>query len=292
MAKSVKYNLFNAKLTTVISISLVLVLLGITCMVLLMSKNLTDHVRENFIFKLTLKESVDSTRIHSLQAELANKYYTKDVKFVSKDEALENCAKYLGEDPLEALDGNPLPNCFDISLQADQIMEDSLKKIQDDLASYKEIAEFDYQQDLFDDLSHNVKKWSAVFLLLASVLLVISFALINNTMRLLIYADRFLIHTMQQVGATRSFIRKPYLKQGLLIGLFASALAIVFLMVLLFCMGDLSEDISLYLDLHNLGLIGTTCGVVLLSGVVITEIATFLAVNKYLKRSLNDLYLI
>lgn len=292
MAKSVKYNLFNSKLTAVISVSLVLVLLGITTMVLLMSKNLTDHVRENFIFKLTLKENISQKAIDAVGDSLRTKQYIKEVNYVSKEQAVKIFAEQLGEDPMESLDVNPLPNTYEVSLKAAQLATDSLKKIEKELIGFKEITDVDYPHDLVEAFSRNVRAVSAVFLLLAAVLLVISFALINNTIRLLIYSDRFLIQTMKQVGATRSFIRKPYMKKGLVIGLAASVLAIVVIVLLLFCMGDLSSDISLFIDLHNTSLYFVTFGVILASGIIITELSTYLAVNKYLKRSINSLYLI
>lgn len=292
MAKSVKYNLFNSKLTAVISVSLVLVLLGITTMVLFMSKSLTDHVRENFIFKLTLKEGISQKAIDAVGDSLRTKPYIKEVTYVSKEQAVKIFAEQLQEDPMESLDVNPLPNTYEVSLKAAQLAPDSLKKIESELVGFKEITDVDYPHDLVESFSRNVRAVSAVFLLLAGVLLVISFALINNTIRLLIYSDRFLIHTMKQVGATRSFIRKPYMKKGLVIGIAASLLAIVVIVLLLFCMGDLSSDISLFVDLHNTSLLLVTFGVVLASGIIITELSTYLAVNKYLKQSINALHLI
>ncbi|MCQ2191766.1 MAG: permease-like cell division protein FtsX [Paludibacteraceae bacterium] len=292
MEKSAKYKLFNSKLTAVISVAMVLVLLGITTMVLLMSKNLTDHVRENFIFKLTLKEGLSDKKISDLGDLLNEKSYIKAATFVSKDDAVKAFAEQLGEDPMESLNVNPLPNTFDVSLKAAHLAKDSLEKIEADLKALPEISEVDYPHDLVDEFTNNVKKVTAVFLLLAVVLLVISFALINNTIRLLIYSDRFLIHTMKQVGATRSFIRKPYMKQGFVIGVVSSLIAIAALFVILFCMGDMSEELELYLDTHNTSLCAVTFGVVLAAGIIITELSTYFAVNKYLGRSLNSLYLI
>ena len=292
MAKSVKYILFNSKLTTVVSVSMVLVLLGITTIVLLMSKNLTDHVRENFIFKLTLKEGITQKTIDAVGDSLRVKPYIKEVNYVSMEQAVKIFAEELGEDPMESLDVNPLPNTYEVSLKAAQLTPDSLKNIEEELVSFKEITEVDYPHDLVDAFTRNVRAVSAVFLFLAGVLLVISFALINNTIRLLIYSDRFLIQTMKQVGATRSFIRKPYMRQGLIIGLIASGLAIVFIMLMLFCMGDLSSDISLFIDLQNKTLYAVTFAVILGSGILITELSTYLAVNKYLRQSLNTAYLI
>ena len=292
MAKSVKYILFNSKLTTVVSVSMVLVLLGITTIVLLMSKNLTDHVRENFIFKLTLKEGITQKTIDAVGDSLRVKPYIKEVNYVSKEQAVKIFAEELGEDPMESLDVNPLPNNYEVILKSAQLTPDSLKNIEEELVSFKEITEVDYPHDLVDAFTRNVRAVSAVFLFLAGVLLVISFALINNTIRLLIYSDRFLIQTMKQVGATRSFIRKPYMRQGLIIGLIASGLAIVFIMLMLFCMGDLSSDISLFIDLQNKTLYAVTFAVILGSGILITELSTYLAVNKYLRQSLNTAYLI
>lgn len=292
MTTSVKYKVFNSKLTAIVSVSLVLVLVGITTMVLLMSKNLSDHVRENFIFKLTLKEGTSDKGISALGDSLRTKSYIKEVTYISKEQAVKEFAEQLGEDPMESLDVNPLPNSYEVSLVASHLASDSLKKIEEDLMQFKEISEVDYPHDLVDAFTRNVRAVTAIFLFFTAILLTISFALINNTIRLLIYSDRFIIYTMEQVGATRSFIRKPYMKKGLVIGLIASACAIAMLLVVLFCLGDLSEDIALYIDIHNTSLYLVTFGVVLLSGIVITELSTYLAVNKYLSRSLNSLYLV
>lgn len=292
MAKSVKYILFNSKLTTVVSVSMVLVLLGITTIVLLMSKNLTDHVRENFIFKLTLKEGITQKTIDAVGDTLRAKPYIKEVNYVSKELAVQKFAEELGEDPMESLDVNPLPNTYEVSLKAAQLAADSLKNIEDELIQIKGITEVDYPHNLVETFSRNVRAVSAVFLFMAGVLLVISFALINNTIRLLIYSDRFLIQTMKQVGATRNFIRKPYMKQGLIIGLIASGIAIVIILLMLFCMGDLTSDTSLFIDLQDTTLYLATFGVILVSGILITELSTYLAVNKYLRQSLNTMYLI
>lgn len=292
MAQSVKYKLFNSKLTAVVSVSLVLVLLGITTMFLLTSKNLSDHVRENFIFKLTLKDGMDEKAVGEMDAFLHQKTYIKDVKYVSKEQAVKDLTEMLGDDPMEFLDENPLPNSFEVSLRAPQITSDSLKIIENDLMRNKMIVDVDYPHDIVDSFARNVRNVSMAFLIVAGVLLFISFALINNTIRLLIYSDRLLIHTMKQVGATRSFIRRPYMKQGLVIGVLSSLLAITVLALIFFCMGDLSEDLELYLDLHNTRLYLTTYAVILVAGILITELSTYLAVNKYLRQKVSTLYLI
>lgn len=290
MAKSAKYKLFNSKFTAVVSVALVLVLLGLTTMVLLTSRNLTNHVRENFIFKVALKDGPSEAQIQKIGADLKNKPYVNDVTFVSKEQAVADLSEMLGDDPMEWLNVNPLPNSFDITLKADKLEDDSLKVIEADLKKIPEVSEINFPNEVVDAFSSNVHKVTAVLLLFVVALLLISFALINNTMRLLIYSDRFLIYTMQQVGATKGFIRKPYLKQGFFIGLVSSIIAVVVLYAMLFCMGALSENLDLYLDIHNVSLCLVTFGVVLAAGIIITEISTFFAVNRYLSRSLNSLY--
>lgn len=285
---SVKYKLFNSRLTAIISVSMVLFLLGIVSMVLFMSKNLSDNVKENFIFKLTIKEGVSQKDIEGVCSTLKAKPYIKTVSFVSKEQAVEELKAKMGEDPMEFLDVNPLPDCFEISLKADETAPDSLKRIETELEKIHQISQIDYPHELLDDFSHNINMLTVVFLLVAGLLMIISFALINNTIRLLIYSNRFLIHTMKQVGATRSFIRRPYMWQGLLIGLIASVLASVAMLALLFCM----DDLTLFVDLHNPHLFVTVFGTIFASGLIITEISTYFAVNKYLRHSLNVLYAI
>lgn len=287
-SRSVKYKLFNSKLTAVISVSMVLFLLGVVSMVMYMSKNLSDHVKENFIFKLTIKETASQNDIEKTCSLLKAKPYVKSVAFVSRDQAVEELKEKMGEDPMEFLDVNPLPDCFEVSLKAAVAESDSVKIIEKDLSGLSSISHVDYPHDLIDDFTNNISVLTTVFLVVAGLLLFISFALINNTIRLLIYSNRFLIYTMQQVGATRSFIRRPYMFQGLAIGLLASFLAAVAMGLLFFFL----DDLALFVDFGQTGLYVAVFGTILASGIVITEISTYLAVNKYVGKSLDVLYLI
>lgn len=203
--KSVQYKLFNSKVTATISVSMVLFLLGIVAAVLFMSKNLSDQVKENFIFKLTLKEVVPDKDIVSIQRALQSKPYVKSVRFVSKDVAVKELKQQMGEDPMEFCDVNPLPNCFEISLKANQTQPDSLKLIQADLMHITQISQIDYSHELLDTFTHNIKAITVAFLLVAAVLLLISFTLNygNNDSLQRIHYSAFLflgIHNMANIS--------------------------------------------------------------------------------------------
>ena len=286
--KSVKYKLLNSKLTAVISVSMVLFLLGLLAMSFFMSRSLSDHVKENFIFKLTLSDSSTQKQIENLSETLKSKDYVKSVAFISKEQAVEELRQMLGEDPMEFLDANPLPNCFEVSLKANDLASDSLEVIVSEMSKMKCVREVDYPRDLLDDFTANMSKITVLFLIVAGLLLFISFALINNTIRLLIYSDRFLINTMKQVGATRSFIRKPYMREGLVIGLVASVLASAAVYALM----HFVEDMALFVDVKNGWLYLSVLCTIFFFGILITEVSTYLAVNKYLRHKLDILYII
>ncbi len=286
--KAVRYKLFNSRITAVISVSMVLFLMGIVAMVLFMSKNLSDHVSENFIFKLTLKDNLSDKELADVQKQLQLKPYIRQVVFVSKDSAINSIKQQLGEDPVEFCDVNPLPDAFDVSLKASSAHPDSLKAIEADLLKVNSISEVDYSHELLQVFTSNIRHVMMVLSLISIVLLLISFTLINNTIRLLIYSNRFIIYTMRQVGATRSFIRKPYLKQGLFIALAASVLASVFVAVLFLGM----DDLRLFVDFSSIGFYVSILGTIFVTGILITELATYLAVNKYLSQPEEALYLI
>lgn len=285
--KAVKYKLFNSKLTSIISISMVLFLLGIVAMVLFVGKELSFYVKENFTVSVMLHKTASDEAIHETLKKIETKSFVKKVRYISKEDAMKELAAEMGEDPMEFISYNPLQPMYEINLKSEYADNDSILFIAKELETLPIIEKVDYQKKLISDVTYNIKKISVLFLSIAVLLLIISFVLINNTVRLLVYSDRFLIHTMKLVGATKRFIRKPYMKQGLYIGFIAAALASVYVIVMFYA---LHEKFELFLNFENPQLYVTIFGTIFVSGVIITLIATFFAVNKYIRHKIDDLY--
>jgi cell division transport system permease protein len=287
--KVAKYRLFNSKLTSIFSISMVLFLLGIIFMIIFIGNGLSVYVRENITLSVILKENAEEKNIFTLEKQLKEAKYVKNVRYISKEEALEETIKEMGHNPLDVVKYNPLPAILEINLKSDYANNDSILFIAKDLDANDVVKQTDYKKNYIHKVDQNIKKLTVIFLFIAGLLLIISFILINNTMRLLIYSNRFLIHTMKLVGATKGFIRKPYIMQGIWIGLAASVFAILYIVGLLYLFRT-DPELTIYLDLYNTKLYATIFGFIILSGIIITSIASFFAVNKYLKHNLDDLY--
>lgn len=282
-----KYKLFNSKLTSVISISMVLFMLGLISMFILMGNELSTYVKENITLSVILKESAEEKEIVDLQTKLQTKNYVKQVRYISKEAALKELAAEMGEDPVEFLGYNPLTASFEINLKSNYANNDSILFIVKELNTVQIVKQVDYQKNLIHEVNQNVKKITISFLVIALLLLIISFILINNTMRLLIYSNRFLIHTMKLVGATRHFIRKPYVFQGIFIGVIASIFAVLYILGLFYIF---RADLGMFVDFNDMNLYTTIFGTILFFGITITTVAALFAVNKYLRHNLDDLY--
>ncbi|MDR1729977.1 MAG: permease-like cell division protein FtsX [Prevotellaceae bacterium] len=285
--KVVKYKLFNSKLTSVISISMVLFMLGIIAMFILVGSELSSYVKENITLSVIIKESAEEADIQDALKKLREKSYIRQIRYITKEEALKELAGEMGEDPVAFLGYNPLSPSFEINLKSAYANNDSILFIAKSINTMDVVKQVDYQKNLIREVDKNIKRITATLLLVAGLLLIISFILINNTMRLLIYSNRFLIHTMKLVGATRHFIRKPYIIQGIIIGIIASIFAILYILGLFYWFAD---DLKMFVDFNDTKLYIAMFGTILSLGIVITGISTFFAVNKYLKHKLDDLY--
>jgi len=285
--KAAKYRLFNSKLTSAISISMVLFMLGIISMFVLLGQELSAYVKENIVFSVIIKDSAKDPEIFSAERQLRYKPYVKQLRYISKKDALNELAAEMGEDPLEFLGYNPLPASFEINLNSDYANNDSIILVDNDIKTIEIVKSTNYQNNLIYEINHNIKKIMLIFSVIAVLLLTVSFILVNNTIRLLIYSNRFLIHTMKLVGATRHFIRKPYVYQGIMIGIIASVFAILYLAGLFYF---LFPDLEMFMDLYDTKLYITVGGTILFFGIFITMLSTIWAVNKYLRHDLDDLY--
>ena len=278
----------SSYLTSVVSISLVLFMIGLVGLLVLTSGQLSNYVKENINVSVILKDNVKDIDVKHLQKTLDASDYVKSTKFVSKDEAAKNFEKELGEDFTNFLGYNPLLSSIDVKLKADYANIDSLKIIEAKLLKNSEVKEVFYQKSLIHLVNKNVKKVSLIFLVFSALLFLISLTLINNTIRLSVYSKRLIINTMQLVGATRNFIRKPFLFKSIILGLIASIFAIALLSVVIYYFQREAYQI---ISFNNVSIIGILFLIVIIIGVLISLISTYFSVNKYLRMKTQNLYM-
>lgn len=285
---AVKNRLRGAYFTSVISISLVLLLLGIVGLLVLNAKVLSDYVKENICFSLFLKDNVKEADVRKFQKTLDTFDFIKSTEYISKEQAAEELSLDLGEDFVDFLGYNPLPESIDVYLNAEYANPDSLINIENKFLGYTDyVKEVSYQENLVHLINDNIRNISIFLLIFTALLLLISFALINNTIRLMIYSKRFIIHTMQLVGATRRFIRLPFIRTGIIQGILSSFIAMSILTLLIYgAQQQLHEIISLL----NYKIVGVLYLIVLSLGVIISLISTFFAVNRFLRIKKTNLY--
>jgi cell division transport system permease protein len=282
-----KTRLRSSYLTLVISVSLVLLLLGILGFILINARELADYFRESLSFSVMLDDAAKEADIRMLQKDLDAKPYVKSTKYISKDEAAIKMKKDLGEDFINFLGDNPLPPSIDVYLYADFTSPDSVAKIEKYVHEYPFVKEVFYQESLLFLINENVKKISIFLLVISSFLFLIALTIINNTIRLSIYSRRFLIRTMQLVGATRAFIRRPFIVQSAFYGLLSALIAMSLLLGLIYLVEKEYFLMFTFESTKLLLLLGVSIIVV---GVVINVISTFFSVNRYLNISEDKLY--
>lgn len=284
---SSKAKLRSSYLTLVVSVSLVLFLLGILGLVLINAKELSDYFRESLSFSVMLSDETKEADIRMLQKDLDAKLYVKSTEYVSKDEAAVKMKEDLGEDFISFLGDNPLPPSIDVYLYAGYTSPDSVAKIEKYILSYPFVKEVYYQESLLFLINKNVQKISLFLLILASFLFLIAVTIINNTIRLSVYSKRFLIRTMQLVGATRAFIRKPFLVRSIYHGLIASLLAMMLLMGLIYLV---EREFFILFSFESIKLLILLGVLIIVIGILINIISTFFSVNRYLSISEDKLY--
>ncbi|MBN2519812.1 MAG: cell division protein FtsX [Bacteroidales bacterium] len=286
-AKATRKRLRNSYLTSIISISLVLFLLGILGLLILNVKALSDYVKENIGFTIFLKDNIKEVDIIRLQKRLDATKYVKESQFISKEKAAKILQEELGEDFIEFLGYNPLSASIEIRLHAQYANSDSLLVIENKIQNYQEIDEIYYQKSLVHLVNENIKKISFIILIFSGLLLLIALTLINNTIRLSVYSKRFLINTMHIVGATRRFIRKPFLIKSTVHGIYASIIAILLIIGLLYVAQKEMPEIITFENIEILGILFTF---VIILGILINWISTYFAVNRFLRIKTDDLY--
>lgn len=281
-------SLSPSSITVIISLALVLFMLGITTMVLYNAQKLTIYIKENIGFHIYLKDSIPENNLSALQNELAQMPFTKEIKYVSKEAAAEQLKKDLGEDFISFLGYNPLSPLIEIKLNADYANNDSLQKIERTLSDNIYIKEIAYQKNLIDKINKNTKIIVLYLSLFAILLLVVAVALINNTIRLSIYSQRFLIRTMYLVGATKFFIGKPFIVKSILQGLIASLISSLMIVALWYISIQYIPQIS---SLQTTGMWLITFTSIFVSGILIASLSAWASVSYYLRLQYSDLYL-
>ncbi len=242
---------------------------------------------ENIAVNIELKEGVRDADIQQFRKIIDAKEYTSSTVFVSREEAAVETQRALGEDFIEFLGYNPLPATIKLKLKAPYAKPDSIYYIEEELSKYEQVSDIYYKKTLIHEINDNVKKISLVIIVFSALLLLVALALINNTIRLRVYAKRFIIHTMQIVGASRAFTRKPFLWTGVAHGALASLIAIALLLGVLYIAQKQISEIIYLMDIKILGFL--FLGVIFL-GIFISLISTFFAVNKYLNLTKDELY--
>ncbi|MDX9940601.1 MAG: permease-like cell division protein FtsX [Bacteroidales bacterium] len=275
-------------ISTVVSITLVLFVLGLLGLVMLHARKLSDHVKENLGFSVILHDNAKPAEINHLQKTLDGMPAVKTTEYVSSELAAETLMEDLGEDFVEFLGYNPLFPSIEVRLIANYANPDSLVLFEGEVMKNRIVREVHYQKDLVSSINENVKKIGLGLLVFSLLLLAIAFALINNTIRLSVFSKRFLIKSMQLVGATQSFIRKPFIIKGMIQGLIGATLAILLLLGLLY--GG-QRQIPELITFQDTRMLLSLFLMVILLGIVISWISTHLAVKKYLRIKTDYLYL-
>ena len=278
---------FNANVTLIISVSLVLLLFGIVGVMGIAGVNLTRYVKENIGFDIVLKESADEHQVNALNQYLNKAPFVSSVRYVSKEDALAEWEKETGENLIATLGVNPLSAEFEVNVKSEYASVDSLNAICAAIAQGPAVDEINIQRDLIEKVNENMRHAAIVLGAVALILLIISVALINNTVRLSVYSKRFLIHTMKLVGATSGFIRRPFIRANIINGIIAGILANLLLAVALYYTLQLSDELAWVVSPEE---VGCVMGAVVLCGILLCWIATLFAANKYLRLDYDALF--
>ena len=273
--------------TLCISTAMVLVLLGMVVFSVQTSRNLSQWVKENLTVTILLSDDVSANGAHMLCNDLEHMPYTKNVDFISREQALKEQTEAMGSDPSEFLGVNPFPPTIELQLNSDWANRDSLVWIAAELRRSSKVADVSYQVDLMDSVNRNLAKINILLVVLASLLTFISFSLINNMVRLSVFSRRFIIHTMKLVGASWGVIRRPFVKQALVVGILAAFLAIIVLGALVYALYYYEPNILTIITWRELVV---TAVAVFLMGIIITVFCSYVSVNKFLRMSAGELY--
>jgi len=285
--RHIKRKLRTSSLSTMLSISLVLLMLGSMGFIYINTNRLTNYIKENVGVSLILQDNIKKVDRFQLQKNLDASPWVKSSRFVSKDDAAKILESDLGEDFISFLGFNPLSASIEVFLNAEYASEQNFIALEKEIEGNEIIKEIIIQKDLIDSINSNVRKLSLILVSFCVLLLIVAIALINNTIRLTVYSKRFIIRTMKLVGATNSFVRKPFLRSGLIQGVFSGLIGVILLISVLFSLHKEMPELLVLQDMYTIILIFVG---ILLFGVLMSVIVTNIAVGKYLKMNENDLY--
>jgi len=290
MAKRKHRSIFNTQfITACLSTTLVLVLLGTIVLFVHSAHNLSNYVRENINISVLINDEMDSLQIQKLKTSFEKAEYVKELEYISKEEALKEECEAQGTDPSEFLGFNPYTASFEIKVKADYATNEGMDKIVKEMKNTTGVVDVIYSKDLIKSVNDNIKKISLILLVIACLFTYISFALINNTVQLAIFSKRFTINTMKLVGASWNFIRKPFLANGVVLGLLSAIFADAFLIFGVKWAMKYEPQISLIVNWQVLTIVSLS---IFVFGLLITVLCTLISLNKYLKMNTNKLYYI
>ena len=289
MASNKKNNIsfFNSHLISVVSISLVLFLLGLILITGILGNELSRYVKENITVSIVLTDDLTDVRIRQIRDNLESQPYVKSTEYISKEQASLEMQRELNESPEAFLGFNPFNSTIEVKLRSEYTHPDSLPVIEKRLSAQSSVSSVQYRKDMIQKVNQNIHRISFILIILFAILILISFVLINNTVRLMIYSKRFIIYTMRLVGATPSFIRRPFIRYNILSGLIAGMLATIMLAGALFYVKKEFLNIE---EILNPDIMFLVYCIVLASGIFLSVVATYFAVNRYLRMSRGRLY--
>ncbi|APG61001.1 cell division protein FtsX [Christiangramia salexigens] len=282
-----KRRLISSYFSVVISISLVLFLLGMLGLLVLNTKKVADHFKEQIALTVYLKDNAKEVEIEQLKKSLALAEYTKSTNYVSKEEAAKAHSEEIGEDFMDFLGYNPLQNSIDVYMNADYVSSEQVDKIAGDLTAKGFVDEVVYDKPLIALLNDNVKKISLWVLIASSVFTFIAVLLINSSIRLAVYSKRFIIKTMQMVGATKGFIRRPFIWQSVKLGMIGAFVALMGMAAVLYYLNNSFTELNLLKDVKMLAILFSG---IFITGIVITWISTYFATSRFLNLKTDELY--
>jgi len=273
--------------TLCISTALVLILLGLVVFSVLTASKLSSYMKQNIVVTMMLQDDMTDSEAHLFCDKLKRLHYVNSLEYISKEQALKEGTKVLGTNPMEFVETNPFLSSVEVTLKADYANNDSLAIISRELKSYPKVSEVKYQKDLLEKVNRNLAKISVVLLTLAVLLTIVSFSLINNTVRIGIYAHRFSIHTMKLVGASWGFIRRPFIRRAVAVGLIAAVIACAALAGGLYALCRYEQGVS---EMLTWEMPAITAAVIIVSGIGITAVCAAISVNKFLNMKAGELY--
>lgn len=282
-----KISFFNANFTSIISVALVLLLLGLVALLGLGTNRLTQQIKENVGFDVIIKETANDQQINQLKQLWNRAPYISSVKYISKDDGLRMWEKETGENLIEIFGVNPLSAEFELRLKADYASMDSINKIVRGLEQNDAIESIQVPKDVVNSIDNNIRKVVIILSIIACLLMIISFALINNTVRLTVYSKRFIIHTMKLVGAKPGFIRRPFIVSNIINGIIAALISIAILSGCVYYAYQFDAEMHTIISIE---IVLMVFGLILVLGVLLCSVAALFAANKYIRLNYDALF--